>query len=361
MTEARFIQIHWLASYPGTLLNRDDAGLAKRLSFGGAVRLRISSQAIKRRLRMAEDDYSLRAIPNAEIAERSKNIIGNLVLKDLAGETGKPQELVDALQAPFERALYGEKGDKKDSRQALLIGRPEIRFLRGEASRLLAESDNAASAKAKAEAWGKEAKAVLRAMREQAVLPGGVEAALFGRMVTSDPEANIDAAVHVAHALTVHAADTEIDYVTAVDDLPDDEDGSGAAGIFDAELTSGLYYGYIVVDVPALVANTTGRDRAAWSVDETDRSLAAEIVRRLIHLVATVSPGAKKGLDRPLRLCRHGSGRGRQPPAAHPRQRLHEAGRGPPQRPQQPARHAGRHPYRTLQGVVRHRCAFRRA
>ena len=42
MSRPRFIQIHSLASYPGTLLNRDDAGLAKRLPFGGTVRLRVS-------------------------------------------------------------------------------------------------------------------------------------------------------------------------------------------------------------------------------------------------------------------------------------------------------------------------------
>ena len=30
----RFLQIHFLTSYPATLLNRDDSGLAKRLPFG---------------------------------------------------------------------------------------------------------------------------------------------------------------------------------------------------------------------------------------------------------------------------------------------------------------------------------------
>ena len=53
MTTARFIQIHWLASYPGTLLNRDDAGLGKRLPFGGTTRGRVSSQSLKRHWRLA--------------------------------------------------------------------------------------------------------------------------------------------------------------------------------------------------------------------------------------------------------------------------------------------------------------------
>ena len=38
MTSPRFVQIHFLTSYPAALLNRDDAGLAKRLPFGGVTR-----------------------------------------------------------------------------------------------------------------------------------------------------------------------------------------------------------------------------------------------------------------------------------------------------------------------------------
>ena len=57
--EPRFIQIHWLAGYPGVLLNRDDTGLAKRLPFGSATRTRVSSQSLKRHWRMAEDEHAL--------------------------------------------------------------------------------------------------------------------------------------------------------------------------------------------------------------------------------------------------------------------------------------------------------------
>ena len=40
MTLPRFIQIHTLHNYPAALLNRDDAGLAKRLPYGDKVRTR---------------------------------------------------------------------------------------------------------------------------------------------------------------------------------------------------------------------------------------------------------------------------------------------------------------------------------
>ena len=46
-----FLQIHFLTSYHATLLNRDDVGLAKRISFGGHQRLRVSSQCQKRHWR----------------------------------------------------------------------------------------------------------------------------------------------------------------------------------------------------------------------------------------------------------------------------------------------------------------------
>jgi CRISPR system Cascade subunit CasC len=296
MPDARFVQIHWLASYPGVLLNRDDAGLAKRLKFGSATRLRVSSQAIKRRLRIAEDSMSLREISNVPVAERSKHLIRRKALDGLEAQSGLSAEDFDKFATIFEKALYGDKGDKTESRQALLLGWPEIRFLREKALEFLGDGKDPKSALLKAEAFGAEFKGVMKQMRAQTQLPGGIEAALFGRMITSDTQANIDAAVHVAHALTVHEAETEIDYVTAVDDLASDEE-TGAAGIFDAELTSGVYYNYIVVDVPGLVSNLEGVDRKEWA--KVPRDLAGEVASRLVHLTATVSPGAKKGSTAP--------------------------------------------------------------
>ena len=57
MPTPRFLQIHTLSSFPAALLNRDDAGLAKRLPYGGAVRTRVSSQCLKRHWRKAEDEW----------------------------------------------------------------------------------------------------------------------------------------------------------------------------------------------------------------------------------------------------------------------------------------------------------------
>lgn len=71
MNLPRFIQIHTLHNYPGALLNRDDAGLAKRLPYGDAIRTRISSQCLKRHWRMAEDHFSLASL-GVPMAVRSR-------------------------------------------------------------------------------------------------------------------------------------------------------------------------------------------------------------------------------------------------------------------------------------------------
>ena len=120
---------------------------------------------------------------------------------------------------------------------------------------------------------------------------------MFGRFVSGDREARVGAAVHVAHAFTVHEQASEPDYFTAVDDLPDEDQGAGAGHLNTAELTSGVYYGYVVVDAPLLVSNLEGCDRKSW--EQADRTLAARAVEHLLHLIAKVTPGAKLGSTAP--------------------------------------------------------------
>jgi len=300
----RFIQIHSLVSYPAVLLNRDDAGLAKRVSYGGAVRTRVSSQCLKRHWRTAEDDWSL-ANTGLELSVRSREIfeyeIGPKVKQALPSVD---EEALKDVGKALSRAIYGDKADDVRKRQALLLGWPELSFLADECIGLLKDApDREAAAKAaEAHFKGKDAKANFAAMKASAgSLAAGLEAALFGRMVTSDPSANTDAAIHVAHAFTVHEQESETDYFTVVDDLKsrDPEEDSGSAGIFDTELTSGLFYEYVVVDVPLLVSNITGVAPKDWAAAGVDRALPAKVAEHLLHLIATISPGAKKGSTAP--------------------------------------------------------------
>ena len=289
MTAARFLQIHTLHSYTAALLNRDDTGRPKRLPYGDVPRTRISSQCLKRHWRMADTDpHSLHAIDGVEQAYRSRELVTDMVIGPLRGQYA--DDIVDALEPAFQTKVYGEKADKgKKSRQTLLLGAPEIAWLARQADRLAASADGAEAAQAAVADWAKSFKDNIKALREATALPGGLTSALFGRMVTSDPAANIDAPVYVAHAFTVHAEEAESDYFTAVDDLKRDEDDSGADTIQETELTSGLFYGYVVVDLPGLIANCGGQ-----------RDLAGHVVHNLTHLIAEVSPGAKLGSTAPF-------------------------------------------------------------
>lgn len=288
MTDARFLQIHTLHSYTAALLNRDDSGLAKRLPFGGVLRTRVSSQCLKRHWRMErEDPHALFKIDGVPAAFRSRELVTRKVIDPLRQQFG--DEIANALEAAFQKAVYGDKGEKKDGRQTLLLGEPEMNWLADEAQRLAGDAKGDAKAAGKAaEDWQKQFKKNIHALREQTKLPGGISSALFGRMVTSDVEANIDAAIHVAHAFTVHGEEAESDYFTAVDDLKREEDDSGADLIQETELTSGLFYGYVVVDIPTLLENLA-----------QDTELAGQVVHNLLYLIAEVSPGAKLGSTAP--------------------------------------------------------------
>jgi CRISPR system Cascade subunit CasC len=204
--------------------------------------------------------------------------------------------------------------DELDTNQITIFGVPEVRYLRELAAEKIdaarddfpvfwedeAELDSDTVGDA-ADAMRDISKSDLKKNLKGLQLASGLDAALFGRMATSDVLARGDAAVHVAHAFTTHEEESESDYFSAVDELRRDEPGEsgelGAGHINSQELTSGLFYGYVVVDLPLLVSNLEGVELEDWQ--EADMTLAAQVLRRLIHLIATVSPGAKLGSTAP--------------------------------------------------------------
>ena len=304
MPTPRFLQIHTLSPYTAALLNRDDSGLAKRLPYGGKLRTRISSQCLKRHWRKANDPHALhKIVPEQADAYRSRDLVTKCVIDPVLQEF--KEEVVSALEQWFQFAVYSgnrkeqprergkaAKAEEKKSRQTLLFGTPEIGWLSSEFKRLANEANGDPD---RAFELGKKWVGLdgdkgftknIAEMRKGATLHAGLTSALFGRMVTSDPDANITAPVHVAHAFTVHEEESESDYFTAVDDLSDDE--PGADTIQETELSSGLFYGCVVVDLSGLVENLGG-----------DTDLAGQVLHNLIYLIAEVSPGAKLGSTAP--------------------------------------------------------------
>lgn len=323
-----FLQIHTLTSYHATLLNRDDAGLAKRIPFGDATRLRVSSQCLKRHWR--ENLHETVALPGGlrtrhfferEIYRRLQaegvaellakqltlSLMGLLLQKSDKGDKAeKPAKPKKGKQASEEHADlgFGEEAATEAAaetsglqvKQPILFGKPEADFLVKLLKECAGEGEDAEkSLQAKLKAGKANFNAMLRAAGH-GNLYAGLEGALFGRFVTSDILARSDAAVHVAHAFTVHKLDTEVDYFTVVDDLNRDEE-TGAAHAGDMELGAGLFYGYVAVDVPLLVSNLTGCEAKAWK--DQDCADARAVLQALVRAIATVSPGAKLGATAP--------------------------------------------------------------
>lgn len=301
MNLPRFIQIHTLHNYPGALLNRDDAGLAKRLPYGDAIRTRISSQCLKRHWRMADDHFALANL-GVPMAVRSRVTL-DLIRKKLI-ESGLSEALAQSAGEGLRDAGLLDKGGKDakgkealETGQAVLMGYAEIDYLVKRCAELAQENTDDKTLKAAIAKVLNDERKNIKELKNGS----GLESALFGRMVTSDVLANRDAAVYVAHAFTVHEAQVENDYFTVVDDLLREAGEQGSAGIFDTELASGLYYGYVVVDVPQLIANLEGEKAKDWATLPAEkRELAGRVVQHLLHLIATVSPGAKRGSTAPF-------------------------------------------------------------
>jgi CRISPR system Cascade subunit CasC len=282
-----FLQIHTLTAYPASLLNRDDAGLAKRIPFGNAIRLRVSSQCLKRHWR---EDLT-EQLPDLPDGLRTRSFFTRTVLPR-AEAAGAPKEMVAALIEPLAKAVInGGVKEGGDLNQPVLFGVREADYF----ARMLADACREEDpAKALAERLKtKEEKDNIKAMSKSAA---GLTAALFGRMVTSDMLARVDAPVHVAHAFTVHAANTEMDYFTVVDDLNRDDE-TGAAHANQTELGAGIYYGYVAIDIPLLISNLTGCDPKDWR--SQDGAVARRILEALITSIVRQSPGAKKGSTAP--------------------------------------------------------------
>jgi CRISPR system Cascade subunit CasC len=307
-----FVQIHALTSFSASLLNRDDAGFAKRITFGGATRTRISSQCLKRHWRTFEGEGALTEI--GDLAVRSRITFEREVFRPLIA-SGVPEPLATAVVKALMEQVLGksDKAKKADEAkqaeeakpgeeaetglrtgQVTVLGRAEVNYLLEVAKAVCGQRMGIKEvAQGVKEKLGREGQANLKALAKAA----GLDAAMFGRFITGDVFARGDGAIHVAHAFTVHEEATESDYFSAVDDLLKETDEAGSGHIGSAELTTGLYYTHVVVDVPLLVANLEGCAQNAWL--KADRALASEVVRRLVQLVARVSPGAKQGSTAP--------------------------------------------------------------
>lgn len=262
------IELHLLHSFPASNLNRDDVGQPKSVMFGGALRGRISSQCLKR---SARELFERHGLDTSETGLRTKRLLLHTArtLDGIDDEEQDPSEQTANVVREALRQLGFEFKDNDLTEYLLFVGRTAVDTLAGfcrdhwdgleQAMRARSEAEKAKKGSTKKQApvkvvSDKEAAAigndVLRADR-------AADIALFGRMIADNKAFNVEASSQVAHAFSTHAASTEFDYYTAVDDLKkDDEPGADMIGTVD--FNAACYYRYANLDLNQLQKNLAG-------------------------------------------------------------------------------------------------------
>lgn len=266
---SRFVQLHVLTSYPPSNLNRDDNGRPKTAVVGDSTRLRISSQSLKRAWRMSDVfDTTLKGHIGTRTKEMGVEVFKSLIAKNVSEKNAR--EWAKAIAEQFGKLKSDKKTEKNEDlhvEQLVHFGPEERQAIDALVERL-------------AESLTGPTPDDLQLLRKQA---GAVDIAMFGRMLANTPKYNTEAAIQVAHAITVHKAAVEDDYFIAVDDLNTGDLDRGAAHIGEAGFGAGVFYLYICIDRDLLLQNLGGDD-----------ALTRKALDAFINAVAKVSPTGKQ-------------------------------------------------------------------
>ncbi|CAM2070588.1 type I-E CRISPR-associated protein Cas7/Cse4/CasC [Sulfidibacter corallicola] len=259
---SRFTQLHVLTFYPPSNLNRDDLGRPKTAQVGGTNRLRISSQCLKRAWRTS--DLFQEALAG-HLGVRTRKIATSWVMPILE-EQGIDEKKAKEWAQHFTKTFSNIKKGDLDTPQ-LVHYSPEEKAAVLALARTCAEQKRPPTDDE------------LHALRGA---PHAADIAMFGRMLADHPSQNCEAAVQVAHAISVNKVAVEDDFFTAVDDLNRRED-TGAGHLDELGFGSGLYYLYVNINRDQLVSNLGD-----------DADLASHSLRALVASIAKVSPGGKQ-------------------------------------------------------------------
>ncbi|MGV7208443.1 type I-E CRISPR-associated protein Cas7/Cse4/CasC [Oxalobacteraceae bacterium A2-2] len=265
---SRFVQLHVLTSYPPSNLNRDDTGRPKTAVVGDSTRLRISSQSLKRAWRTSDIfETELKGNIGTRTKEKGEKIYDALRERKVSEKNAR--DWARKIAARF-GALKSEK--EKDNRdlhveQLVHFSPEEERAIDALVEKLAATESGPSDED-------------LNLLRKQHT---AADIAMFGRMLANSPAYNTEAAVQVAHAITVHKAAVDDDYFIAVDDLNNGDEDRGAAHIGEQGFGAGVFYLYLCIDRQQLIANLGG-----------DAALAKRTLHALVAAVTKVAPTGKQ-------------------------------------------------------------------
>jgi len=256
------IDIHALQTLPPSLINRDDTGAPKSAVYGGVPRQRVSSQAWKRAIRK----YFESEIDAESVGDRSKRLPEKIARKvqehegwDAERAQKEVAELFKAAGIKTEvdaKRIKSLKDSEETTEEELAAAQyPQTKYLLFLSPHQI---ERAAEAIVSADGEKIKKKDALEILDTQ----HSVDMALFGRMVADDAAYNVDAAVQVAHALGIHASAPEFDYFTAVDDLAEEGEETGAGMIGTVQMMSSTLYRYATVNLDGLTQNLDSAENA---------------------------------------------------------------------------------------------------
>lgn len=275
------IEVHIIQNFAPSNLNRDDTGQPKSATFGGFRRARISSQCSKRSSRQL-----WRQSNSVNVGERTKLLKAELAPR-LAGNGRTDAQISTALNA-FLKQFYSDLDGEK-TKVLLFVSQEELGAC---VNAISANWDTFSAGKEVDKAASKE---ISNAIKQAAP---SADIALFGRMLAEQPGRNTDGACQVAHPMSTHKVDMEMDFYTAVDDLnPKEETGAGMMGV--VGFNSACYYRYALVDRDQLARNLsrkTDRANGAWTetLEVDDYSKADKVIRAFLEAMVYAIPTGKQ-------------------------------------------------------------------
>ncbi len=321
----KLIELHILQSFPVSCLNRDDVGSPKSAVFGGVTRARLSSQSLKRAIRL---DFNEAQYGNPFHTERTKLAHEGLAkLLEAGGMTAKSAADValEVLSSLVDKGGAAKsKTDKNDrvnmpaliwlspgqiSKAADAILKNKDLIIEATEKLFAAKANIEKKSKAEAEKEQKAASTILnKALKsvaesiQKAGISDAADIAFFGRMVANDATLNVEAASMFSHALSTHATSNEIDFFTAVDDVKhqrgeEDEtesEDSGAAMVGTLEFNSATYYRYTAINLDLLFREKSDRLREGHLSKIESQDDRKALLRAFITAILTSVPGARK-------------------------------------------------------------------
>lgn len=279
------IRIHMIQNHSPANLNRSEGGEPKGSFFGGVWRSRISSQCLKRSIRMSDQFAGLRGgvrtrqlgkLITESAGPDAQSRVGNIL-----SMCGFPSPEEKEAAKKTKKAAEKDEGDGGRSKSLVFTTHEAVQ----EMAALLRDGDDRSDTDLTTE--------FCKLLASRTASP---DMALCGRMLEPAKSArsiwkklglgtSVEAALQAAHAMSTHEAHPETDWYVAVDDVPGDDAGAGFLG--ETFFVSACFYKYYSIDWETLVRNLGG-------FPDGKNTLAARTVDAFLRAAAMVNPSSKQ-------------------------------------------------------------------